>query len=518
VNETRAQFTYSNLSALPSDPFGPAVSISGVANFGTLSGSPTGRQNRLYEIVDSISHQAGAHALRAGIDFLYNDVTITFPRSIRGSYTFSSLATFLAGTYNNAGFTQTFGNTVISQTNPNAGFYVQDEWRVTRRLTLNLGVRYDLQFLQSITTDANNVSPRAGFAWAPFASRRMVIRGSYGLFYDRVPLRALANALLSSGNTTSITSSSQLSISLSPTQTGAPMFPHILPSTVLPTGVLVNFTTMNPNLQNAYSEQGSFEIERQFGGRSSLSVGYQHLRGLHLIASINQNVPSCVAAGTNNGCRPNPNFGNNSQYSPLADSHYDGLHVSFVQQPARWGNYRMSYAYSKALDNVGEFFFSAPINNYNIWQDYARSDDDQRHRVVFDGTIHSSTAKAQTAWQRVSQGFELGGMLQYYSTLPLNITSGVTTIQGTAGRPVVGGVVLGRNAGNGNDFFSVSARVSRSFHITERVRLEGLVEAFNVLNHRNNLTLNGTISSPAFGQVTAVNEPRSLQLALRVGF
>ena len=69
------------------------------------------RVNTLYEVVDNLSHQAGAHALRAGVDVLYNDDTITFPRSIRGAYTFSSLANFLAGVYNNAGFTQTFGAT-----------------------------------------------------------------------------------------------------------------------------------------------------------------------------------------------------------------------------------------------------------------------------------------------------------------------------------------------------------------------------------------------------------------------
>ena len=124
--------------------------------------------------------------------------------------------------------------------------------------------------------------------------------------------------------------------------------------------MLVNFTTMNPHMQNAYSEQGSLEIEQQIGSRGTLSVGYQHLRGLHLIISVNQNVPTCVAAGTNNGCRPNPNYANNSQYSSLADSHYDGLHVSFVQRPVKWGSYRVSYTWSKALDNVGEFFFSLP--------------------------------------------------------------------------------------------------------------------------------------------------------------
>lgn len=527
-NETRAQYTRSNLAAPPTDLIGPAVSISGVASFGRLSGSPTGRVNNLYEIVDNFSYRAGAHALKAGVDFLYNGVTITFPRSVGGSYSFSSLANFLAGTYNNAGFTQTFGNAAVSQTNPNAGFYVQDEWSVTPRLTLNLGARYDLQFLDSIATDANNVSPRAGFAWSPFRSRKMVVRGGWGLFYDRVPLRALANALLSSGNTTDLTAASQVSVSLSPTQAGAPMFPGIITATptTLPAGVLVNFTTMNPNMQNAYSEQGNFEIEQQLGGHGTLSVGYQHLRGLHLVISVNQNVPACVAAGTNNGCRPNPNYANNSQYSPFASSYYDGLHVTFVQRPVKWGSYRVSYAFSKSLDNVGEFFFSSPIDAFNIWRDYGRSDDDQRHRVTFDGDVHTSMAAAKNTWERLSHGFQLGGMLQYYSALPFNITTGSNTVQGSGARPTIGAAFISRNSGIGADFFNLNFRISRTFAFTERLRMEGIAEAFNVLNHRNDLTRNGTFGSGAyptnpsatFGQITAVNDSRVLQFALRFSY
>ena len=526
VNETRGQFTHSYLKAPPSDRIGPAVSISGVASFGTLSGSPTGRLNKLYEIVDNLSYQAGAHAIRAGVDYLYNDDTITFPRSFRGSYSFSSLANFLSGTYNNSGFTQTFNNSVVAQTNPNAGFYAQDEWKATPRLTLNFGVRYDLQFLKTIVTDTNNVAPRVGLAWTPFGSQNTVIRGSYGLFYDRVPLRALANALLSAGNTTEVANLSQISVSLSPGQTGAPEFPNILSSLTFPPGVLFNFTTMNRHMQNAYSEQANFEIERQLGSDKTLSVGYQHVRGLHLIISVNQNVPGCVAAGSNNGCRPNPNYGNNSQYSPLADSHYDGLHVSFVQRPSRWGNYRVSYTYSKALDNVGEFFFSSPIDNFNIWQDYGRSDDDQRHRLVFDGTVHSPPGPANTFWERISHGFQLSGMLQRYSALPFNVTAGATTVQGTTARPLVNGAFISRNSGTGFDFFNVNARLSRTFQATERVRIEAMLEAFNLMNHVNGVALNGTFGTgtyptnplPTFKQITAVADPRTLQLGLRVSF
>ena len=98
--------------------------------------------------------------------------------------------------------------------------------------------------------------------------------------------------------------------------------------------------------------------------------------------SVNQNVPTCVASGTNNGCRPNPSYANNSQYSSVGDSNYHGLHVSFVQRPARWGHYRVSYTLSKSMNNVGEFFFSSPIDPFDLSKDWGRSDDDQRHRLV----------------------------------------------------------------------------------------------------------------------------------------
>jgi hypothetical protein len=526
VNETRGQFWNSKLKAPPTDPIGPAVSISGVATFGTLSGSPTARLNKLAEGTDNVSYEAGAHAIRFGTDFLYNDDTINFPRSIRGSYSFSSLANFLNGVYNNSGFTQTFANSLVKQTNPNVGFYGQDEWTVNRRLTLNIGLRYDLEFLKTITTDTNNVSPRGGFAWAPFASRKTVIRGGYGIFYDRVPLRPLANALLSANNTTNPADLSQISISLSPGQAGAPMFPNILNSLTLPAGVLFNFSTMQKNMQNAYSEQGSLEIEQQVGSKSTLEAGYEHVRGLHLLISVNQNVPTCVASGNNNGCRPNLTYGNNSQYSSLADSNYNGLHVSFVQRPVSWGNYRVSYTYSKALDDVSEFFFSAPINNFDIWQDYGRSDDDQRHRLVLDGTIHTSLRTARTLWGHLGHGFQLTAMFQYYSPLPFNITTGANTIQGTAARPTINGAYINRNAGSGFDFLNLTGRLSRSFQLTERLRLEAIAEGFNLTNHLNGVTLNGVFGtgaypsnpSPTFRQITAAGDPRAFQFALRVTF
>ena len=525
VNETRAQFAHSDLLAPPSDPVGPAVSISGVASFGTLSGSPTGRLNKMVQVVDNLSLQSGAHALRAGVDVLYNDDTITFPRSIRGSYAFSSLANFLSGTYNNAGFTQTFGATVVSQTNPNVGVYGQDEWKAGPRLTLNLGLRYDLQFLETIATDTNNVAPRLGFAWVPDASRRTVVRGNAGVFYDRVPLRAVANALLSAHNTTDLANLQQVNVSLSPTQAGAPVFPNILPAPV-PLVTLVNLTTMDPHMQNASSTQASLEVERQVGERLTASVGYEYVDGRHLIISVNQNVPTCVAVGTNNGCRPNPNYANNSQYSSAAHSTYHALYVSVLQRPTRFGAYRVSYTLSKAMDNVGQFFFSSPIDPADLNKDWGRSDNDQRHRLVVSGVINSPSSPATTVWDHLTHDFQLSGMVQAYSALPFNITSGVTTVQGTPGRPIVDGQFIARNSGELTPFFSLNLRLSRTFRLSARTQVDALVEGFNLTNHTNVVTVNGNFGSgayptnplPSFGQITAVGDPRTLQFGIRYRF
>ena len=155
------------------------------------------------------------------------------------------------------------------------------------------------------------------------------------------------------------------------------------------------------------------------------------------------------------------------------------------------------------MDNVGEFFFSSPIDNANIWRDYGRSDDDQRHRVVFDGAVHS-------------HGFQLSGMLQYYSALPFNITAGTTTIQGTTARPIVNGDFIGRNAGTGYDFFSVSTRLSRTFALSERWRLEAMAEVFQRAESPQQSHAERDFGAGAyplapsstFGQVTAVNDPQ----------
>ena len=205
VNETRAQFAYGNLKALPSDPIGPAVSIAGVASFGTLSGSPQGRLNKMYQASQQ-SLASGRRACAAGRRRFHLQRRHHHFSAIgsRGIHVFVSRE-LSVGNIQPVGLypdLRRYGR--VSRPIANVGMYVQDEWKVNSVLTVNAGVRYDLQFLETIDDDADNVSPRLGFAWTPTESRRTVVRGSAGLFFDRVPLRALANALLSAGNTTDL--------------------------------------------------------------------------------------------------------------------------------------------------------------------------------------------------------------------------------------------------------------------------------------------------------------------------
>ena len=525
VNETRFQLVRSRLAAPPADDLGPAVSIAGVAAFGTLSVSPTQRANTMVELVDNLSHEAGSHALRVGVDAIWNDDSITFPRAARGAYTFSSLDRFLAGEYNNAGFTQAFGASSVTQKNPNLGVYAQDEWKIVPSFTLNAGMRYDLQFLDTIQADTNNVAPRIGFAWSPSASGTTVVRGGAGLYFDRVPLRALANALLSAGNTTDIGNLRQVIVALSPGQAGAPAFPAILDAPV-PSVTLPNLTTMQHDLQNAYSQQASIEIERQLGSATTAAASFQYTRGRHLIVSMNQNVPVCVAVGANNGCRPNGLYANNSQYSSAASSDYRGLQVSIVRRASTWGQYRVSYTLSSAKSNVGEFFFSSPIDPFDLSEDWGRSDDDQRHRLVVSGSAMARGAWTDASWGRLLRGAEISGTLRAYSALPLNVTSGSTTVWGTVARPIVDGAFIPRNAGKGPDFFTLDLRAGRKWSVGPRWSMEGFVEAFNLTNRTNVVTVNGNFGGgaypvqplPAFGQPTAVGDPRLLQIGVRVQF
>lgn len=131
------------------------------------------------------------------------------------------------------------GISKFSQSSRDAGFYAQNQWKVTPDLVVTAGVRYDLQFLKGVKADTNNVAPQLGFAWSPGGSRSTVIRGGFGLMYQQLPLPAISGALEPGGNTVNLIRSGTFT-------TG---------SNRSSTNVLGTFTTVDPSIQNAYAEQ-----------------------------------------------------------------------------------------------------------------------------------------------------------------------------------------------------------------------------------------------------------------------
>ncbi len=416
VNEARFQYTRSRLAAPVNDETGPAVNISGVASFGTATFSPLARGIDLYEVVNNIATERGDHSIKAGADFLYNRVNILFPGALEGVYTFTTLDNFLAGAYGS--FQQAFGTPSQFQSNPNIGLFVQDEWRAHTNLTINAGLRYDAQFLPDpINTDTNNFAPRLGVAYAP-GDHKTVIRASYGIYFDRIPLRATSNALQRDG-------SKYIVVQVSPTQPQAPTFPNVLAERPANLITKPNITRIDPNIENSYSHQASLQIERELPGNASISVGYIHLRGLHLILSRNVNVPRFPAsAGVANLGRPDPNWGNISRFESSGDAYYNGMIVSFNKQLSRWASTRLSYTLSKTIDNAGNFFFSTPQDNFNLRGERGLSDNDQRHRLSVSGTLEVPRSSEDSIARRAVEGLGFSYIFTYASALPFNILAG----------------------------------------------------------------------------------------------
>jgi Carboxypeptidase regulatory-like domain/TonB dependent receptor len=518
LNEARFQFTRSRLSAPVNDPLGPAVNINGVASFGIATFSPLARDIDLYEVVDNISTTRASHSIKGGVDFLYNRVNILFPGALEGVYTFTSLANFTSGAYSS--FQQAFGSPSQSQSNPNIGFFAQDEWKPRSDLTINAGLRYDAQFLPApVEMDTNNFAPRLGLAYAP-GNRKTVIRASFGIYFDRLPLRATSNALQRDG-------SKYVVVQLSPTQAGAPVFPNVLaaqPSTLL---TKPNVTRIDPRIRNGYSEQANLQIERELSKDASVSIGYLRLRGLHLLLSRNVNVPTlsaqqAQALGIPNLGRPDPNVGNVSRYESSGDAYYDALVFAFHKRAGAWANVRLSYTFSKSIDDAGNFFFSTPQNNFNLRDDRGPSDNDQRHRFTVSGSFTSPRAASHDGnLRRAVGGFQLSYIFSYASALPFNPLTGNDRNLDTNfnDRPIG----RGRNSARGFNFASLDVRLSRRFRFTERFELETIAEGFNVLNHANLQLPNNTFGTGAtplatFGLPTAAGDPRQLQFGLRLSF
>src|SRR5262249_10759072 len=187
-----------------------------VVNLGRNNFSPRETTEKRYQFIDSVNYAMGKHSLKGGVDVNIERIFNFFPGLFGGQYTFNSLADF--ANRKPSRFVQAFpgtgtnGATTFPNNTEFAAFF-QDDWHVNRQLTLNLGLRYDIQSMEqppitnpdsqlaaaaihngSVPADKNNVAPRIGFAYSPLAADKLVLRGGYGIFFGRTPAIMLGTA------------------------------------------------------------------------------------------------------------------------------------------------------------------------------------------------------------------------------------------------------------------------------------------------------------------------------------
>lgn len=409
------------------------------------------------------------------------------------------------------------GNPEASVSRVDAGFFVQDDWRVRPNLLLSAGLRFESQ---------NNIhskmdfGPRLSFAWSPPSKGKeppkTVIRGGFGIFYDRVSESLTLQANRYNGT------NQQLFVITDPTILN--QFPNVPAiDTLANFAVPQTIVRMSDQLRSPYTIQSAISVERQLPYKTTLSVSYVNTRTLHLLRSRNINAPFTDESGQ--VVRPDPNSGNIFQY----ESNGVFNQRQFVVNVANRFNNRISfyaiYSFNKA-DSDTDGSVSFPANSYDLRDEYGRSALDIRHRFVFGGTISAP-------WNLVLSPF-----IVIRSGAPFNITTGrdnngdsqftdrpsfatnlnspdvvVTRFGAFNLNPGPGDVMIPRNFGNGPGFAGVNLRIEKTFGFgtapkgngrgpapEKPYKLSVALSVQNLFNHTNAGTPIGNLSSDLFGQ------------------
>jgi len=535
----------------------PQINIAGGAlNFGGPSNFPAGRADTTFVASGVLNYLRGNHSLKFGGEFR-QFLTNSFSM-VTGSFNFPSIAAFLADTANS--FSGTLGSRTSSIAEGAFGFFAQDNYKLRPGLTLELGLRYDLnlppterhdRFIvfdpvnaslvrvgqgidQVYHTNARNFQPRVGFAWDPFKNGKTSVRGAYAILSDQ-PMTSVVTA--TSGNPPLVTplvftGSIRLDNAISLAQAAG-----LAPATV------------DQGFENAYVESWNFNVQRELTPNSAVMVGYFGSKGTHLILRRNINQPI-------NGVRPYPTLspaspilpgtplGNITQAESTGNSSYNALWISANKRLSRGLLFSASYTWSKSLDYNSLSSQGVVVqNSYNLPGDRGLSDFDVRNRMVITG-IYDLPFRGN----RFVEGWELAATVQVQSGNPVNIVTTNSTVNGVANtlRPNVTGPIqifgnvdhwfdtsvfvpvsgfgnLGRNVVIGPGFSNTDFSVIKNVPISEKIRLQFRAEFFDLFNHPNFGQPGNVVGGPNFGRIINTRFPtgesgtsRQVQFALKL--
>jgi hypothetical protein len=531
-NEFRYQRAHRKSNFLPTQytPSGvPSVTITNVAAFGPATNTGTiSPIETMNQFQDNLTWTRGDHAMKFGggvnriYDYRRNDISAV--------YTFASIDAYLAaksGTNPKSytTFAQTLGNPEIEYNSAFWNFFGQDDWKATRKLKINYGVRYDLYDLpegdpsspfegdQKFKTDKNNFAPRFGIVYAlREGDRPTVIRGSAGVYYDTVYLAMYESAIQGNGT------GRYLNVSRTPTQTGSPSFPNVIPTgTSLDTlGIKQNVEVISPDFKNLYAMHYQAQIEQAITNNLSITAGYIHSEGRHIPVYRQTN---CLPSGltladgrpvystTSTPCpnKINPNYSNILSVESAGNSRYDALTLQFNRRFSQGYQFSFNYTLSRARDNapernlqgVGAVSQQDPSNRN--W-DWAYGVADQRH--TFSGSF---VARPKFNFGSKAVRYLLNNnQLSFFLLAGSGETFPITTNADLNKDGISNDIPVGleRNAGRAPGFFNVDARYSRVIPITERFRVELFAEATNIFNINSTVSYGSTTLTSGFNPVT----------------
>lgn len=512
INETRFLFQH-NRNESGGDISLPVVQVLGAFTGGGSNAGPARNTTNRFELQNYTSFTVGKHSMKAGVrvrgaritDFTQQNFngTVTFT----GNSTLTSLAQFSAFAQGVSGilpsqFVISGGNPEASVSQTDLGLFLQDDWRVRPNITLSAGLRYENQ--TNIHSPVN-FAPRLSFAWSPGAGGRQpktVLRGGFGVFYDRAGenLTLQANRFNGTNQQQFVITERPLPILCGATnapaagcatveQVNAVAAQNAIARGILAQarGILFNgqalptidtlapfrsaavIRQLDPNLSAPYTIQSTFSVERLLPGKITATANYIHTRSLHLLRARNINAPL-------NGVRPLPAQGNIYEFESNGQLNQDQLVISantrFNAKFSLFSNYTLSRTNSDT-DGIGSF----PADNYNLAQEYGRASIDVRHRFFFGGSytmpwaIRINPLIIATSGRpfNITTGIDNNGDTQFFdrpalataATDPANLK--VTPLGNFDLRPAAGTPLIPRNFGHYGGIFTVNLRLSKTF-------------------------------------------------------
>src|SRR6266853_758585 len=449
------------------------------------------------EDVASIIH--GRHDFRFGGGLRPRFISAQDSSNVGGTFTFSCLfptpidpldplqqpCPFAFSENRPLRFTPNIGNPAVQFHQHEFYTFFQDGIRVRPSFSLTLGLRHEFQ---SNVSHYHSLAPRLAFAFAP-GKGKTVLRGGFGVFYERQPVLMEQQSLLYGGSAIR-----QVNIS-------NPTYPNPFGPGETSEQATPSVERIDPGIRLPYLMQGSLAIEQKMGrGQNYLTLELTTLRGVGLYRTQDVNFP---LPGT--GIRPDSNFVNINQFESTASSRSYSAAITYK------GHFRKAdivtqYTLSRTLDSASSMN-SLPSNNYDLSGEWGRADYDRRHRFNL-VLVYSLPA-----------GFRMSGILNAWSGLPYNIITG----ENPNGNTVVNDRPQGlwRNAGRGSGYTDLDLRLARRWRFSRGDHphsMEFAVDAFNALNHVNFQNYEGTITSLDFGRANTALPARQLQLSVRFIF